>query len=88
LQLFQALRNRAQPNEPKPAAPSLATAPTVRPIPPNKDDDKALPASPPVLQIPPQQPKIRLESQPNPVPARQIPAHAPPRDTMQPPTCK
>jgi hypothetical protein len=74
LQQLQTLRNRPQPNEPKPAASSLDTAPTLRPIPPNKSYDPASPELPPVLQIPPQPSKTRLEPQHPPVPALPIPA--------------
>jgi hypothetical protein len=81
LHLLRSLRVRVQPNEPKPAALPLKTAATLRPIPPNKVDDRALPAPPPVLQTPPQSTKIRLESpkthaepQQIPTPALQIPA--------------
>jgi hypothetical protein len=88
LEQLQARRNRPQPNEPKPAASSLGAAPTLRPIPPNKGDDSASPAPPPVLQIPPQPPKIRLDPQENPVPARQIPAPPPQAGSTQVPTYK
>ena len=82
LHLLRSLRIRVQPNEPKPASPPLKTAATLRPIPPNKIDDKTLPAPPPVLQTPPQPPKIRLESQQIPLPALQKPALPKQRATM------
>jgi len=78
LQLLRSLRVRVQPNEPKPAPPPLKTAPTIRPIPPNKGGDR--PAPPPILQTPPQPSQIRLESQ--------IPAPPSQPATMQNPTCK
>jgi len=73
LHLLRSLRIRVQLNEPKPAALPLKTAATLRSIPPNKIDDKTLSAPPPVLQTPPQPPKIHLEPQQIPVPALQIP---------------
>ena len=86
LQLLRSLRIRVQPNEPKPAPPPLKTAPTIRPIPPNKGGDQ--PAPPPVLQIPPQPAK----SASNPNKTRSQPAKFQPRPlhsaTMQNPACK
>jgi hypothetical protein len=82
LHLLRSLRIRVQPNEPKPA-PEFTRGAVRRPgpIPPNKIDDKALPAPPPVLQTPPPSPKIHLESpkthaetQQIPIPALQMPA--------------
>jgi len=83
LHLLRSLRIRGQPNEPKPAPPPLKTAAALRPIPPNKIDDKALPAPPPVLQTPPQPPKIRLESQQIPTSALQNSAPPAQRATME-----
>jgi len=83
LHLLRSLRVRVQPNEPKPAPPPLKTTATLRPIPPNKIDDKTLPAPPPVLQTPPQPPKIRLESQQIAASALQIPAPPAQRATME-----
>ena len=70
-QLLRSLRVRPQPNEPKPAAPSLETTPALRPVPPNKSDDRPLPAPPPVLQTPPQSHKVHMEPHQIPVPAAQ-----------------
>jgi hypothetical protein len=83
LHLLRSLRIRGQPNEPKPAPPPLKTAPTLRPIPPNKIDDKTLPAPPPVLQTPPQPSKIHLEPQQIPTPALQNSAPLAQRATME-----
>jgi len=77
LEQLQSRRNRPQPNEPKKSLPVEPSGdrPAVeftrgalsRPghVPPNKNDDPASPALPPVLQTPPQRPNIRLESQHN-----------------------
>ena len=83
LHLLRSLRIRVQPNEPKPASPPLKTAATLRPIPPNKMDDKTLPAPPPVLQTPPQPLKFRPESQQIPVPALQNSVPPKQRATME-----
>ena len=90
LHLLRSLRIRVQPNEPKPAALPLKTAATLRPIPPNKVDNKVLPAPPPILPTPPQPPKFRFESPKTrpeslqiPVPALQIPALPAQRATME-----
>jgi hypothetical protein len=83
LHLLRSLRIRVQPNEPKPAALPLKTAATLRPIPPNKADDRALPTPPPVLQTPPQPPKIHVEPQQIPIPALQNLAPPAQRATME-----
>jgi hypothetical protein len=64
LQLMRTLRIRVQPNEPKQSLPvelSGDRAATLRPIPSDKVDDKALPASPPLLQIPPSPKSLPVE---------------------------
>jgi hypothetical protein len=71
LHLLRSLRIRVQPNEPKPAPPPIKTAATLRPILPNKTDDRALPAPPPVLQTPPQSHKIHVEPHQIPAPPAQ-----------------
>ena len=88
LQLLRSLRVRVQPNEPKHVEPSGDRAATLRPIPATKTNDKASPASPPVLQSPPQRPDLRLESRQPPAPSRQIPAPPSQPAPMQNPPCK
>lgn len=87
LHLLRSLRIRVQPNEPKPAPPPIKTAATLRPIPPNKVDDKALPAPPPVLSIPPQPLKFRFESPKTSLEPPQIPAPAPQMPALPHATC-
>jgi hypothetical protein len=77
LQQLQALRNRPQPNEPKQSLsvePSGVRAAAIRPIPPNKADDKVSPTPPPVLQTPPGPPKAHFEMHQIPTQALQNPA--------------
>src|SRR5258706_156717 len=58
-------------NHPHPPAFPLKPAPTFRPIPPNRTDNRALPAPPPVLQTPPQSHKIHAEPHQIPAPPAQ-----------------
>ena len=83
LQLLRSLRVRVQPNEPKqrlpvePAGDALCAsvpdrATALRPIPPLKVHDEALPAPPPILQTPPQPPKNPPRTPTGPPPAPKI----------------
>ena len=83
LQLLRSMRIRVQPNEPKPAPSPLKTVAALRPIPPNKAHDKALPAPPPVLQTPPKAPRTHFESQQIPAPALQNSAPPAQRATIE-----
>jgi hypothetical protein len=82
LQLLRTLRIRVQPNEPKrslPIEPLCDHAPALQPIPSSKVDDRALPAPPPVLQIPSSPKCFPAAPLGDPVPARQI--SPPPADS-------